>query len=195
MRHRVAGRKLGRTTEHRIALLRNLSTQLFANEKIHTTLAKAKELRPFAERLVTISKRGTLHARRHVMRHIQDRTVVSKLFDTLSARYDQRPGGYTRIIKLGARRGDNAEMAVIEFVGSEPQEAPAAPKKAKRAKRAKPAKKASADVAAGGPKAKTAKKTTKKTTKKKASSKSAPKTTASKGEPAKIKAPSRKGSS
>jgi large subunit ribosomal protein L17 len=139
MRHRVAGRKLGRTTEHRVALLRNLSTQLFANEKIQTTLAKAKELRPFAERLVTISKRGTLHARRQVMRHIQDRTVVSKLFDTLSARYDQRPGGYTRIIKLGARRGDNAEMAMIELVGSEGSDAEevveAAPPKKKAAKK------------------------------------------------------------
>jgi len=157
----VAGRKLGRTTEHRVALLRNLSTQLFANEKIQTTLAKAKELRPFAERLVTISKRGTLHARRHVMRHIHDRTVVSKLFDTLSARYDQRPGGYTRIIKLGVRRGDNAEMAMIELVGSEGSEAPdekeAAPakKKTKKAKTAKTAKK------------KTAKKVTKKKTAKK----------------------------
>jgi len=136
-----------------VALLRNLSTQLFAHEKIRTTLAKAKELRPFAERLVTISKRGTLHARRQVMRHIHDRTVVSKLFDTLSARYDQRPGGYTRIIKLGPRRGDNAEMAVIELVasgGSEAEATEAAP-----AKKAKAAKK------------KTAKKVTKKKTAKK----------------------------
>ena len=167
MRHRVAGRKLGRTTEHRVALLRNLSTQLFANEKIHTTLAKAKELRPFVERLVTISKRGTLHARRRVMRHIHDRTVVSKLFDTLSARYDQRPGGYTRIIKLGPRRGDNAEMALIELVDSEGSQAAdvveATPtKKAKTAK-----KKASKKVT----KKKTAQKKTakKKTAKKKAS--------------------------
>jgi len=119
MRHRVAGRKLGRTTEHRIALLRNMSSQLFAHERIQTTLAKAKELRPFAEKLVTISKKGTLHARRQVLQHIHDRTVVAKLFDTLSARYDQRPGGYTRIIKLGPRRGDNAEMALIELVGSD----------------------------------------------------------------------------
>ena len=119
MRHRVAGRKLGRNSEHRRALMRNLSRELFARERIQTTLAKAKELRPFAERLVTISKRGTLHARRQVLRHIQDREVVSKLFDTLSARYDQRPGGYTRIIKLGPRRGDNAEMALIELVDAE----------------------------------------------------------------------------
>jgi len=128
-----------------VALLRNLTTQLFANEKIRTTLAKAKELRPFAERLVTISKRGTLHARRQVMRHIHDQTVVSKLFDTLSARYDQRPGGYTRIIKLGPRRGDNAEMALIELVGAEGSEeeaSEAAPaKKAKKVTKKKTAKK------------------------------------------------------
>ncbi len=119
MKHRVAGRKLGRSTEHRIALLRNLSTSLFATEKIRTTLGKAKELRPFAERLVTLAKRETLHARRQVLRHIHDREVVGKLFDTLSARYAQRPGGYTRIVKLGPRRGDNAEMALIELVGAE----------------------------------------------------------------------------
>jgi len=172
MRHRVAGRKLGRTTEHRVALLRNLSTQLFAREKIQTTLAKAKELRPFAERLVTISKRGTLHARRQVLRHIHDSAVVSKLFDTLSARFDQRPGGYTRIIKLGPRRGDNAEMAVIELVGSEDTESvevtETAPSKKKQAKR-KPAKKVT--------KKKTAKKKTakKKTAKKKAAKKKAAK--------------------
>jgi len=128
-----------------VALLRNLTTQLFANEQIRTTLAKAKELRPFAERLVTISKRGTLHARRQVMRHIQDQTVVSKLFDTLSARYDQRPGGYTRIFKLGPRRGDNAEMALIELVGAEGSEeeaSEAAPaKKAKKVTKKKTAKK------------------------------------------------------
>ncbi|NIL99574.1 MAG: 50S ribosomal protein L17 [Acidobacteria bacterium] len=175
----MAGRKLGRTTEHRVALLRNLSTQLFANEKIQTTLAKAKELRPFAERLVTISKRGTLHARRQVARHIHDRKVVSKLFDTLSARYDQRPGGYTRIIKLGPRRGDSAEMAMIELVDSEGSEAvepaeAAPPKKKKKAKATKktskkttkkPAEKATKKTA----KKKTAKKKTakKKTTKKK----------------------------
>ena len=174
MRHRVAGRKLGRTSEHRLALMRNLSTQLFAYERIQTTLAKAKELRPFAERLVTISKRGTLHARRSILRHIHDRAVVSKLFDTLSARYDQRPGGYTRIIKLGPRRGDNAEMALIELVGSEDYAADEAaesapPEKSKTAKK-KPAKKAAG--ADGGEKKATKKKTAKKkATKKKAAKK------------------------
>ncbi|MCP3982629.1 MAG: 50S ribosomal protein L17 [bacterium] len=119
MRHRVAGRKLGRTSEHRLALLRNMSTSLFDKEKITTTLAKAKELRPFAEKLLTLTKKETLHARRQVLRHIHDRTVVAKMFDTLSARYSARPGGYTRIIKLGPRRGDNAELAIIELVDSE----------------------------------------------------------------------------
>ena len=116
MRHRVAGRKLGRTTAHRQALLRNLSRELLEKEKIKTTLSKAKELQPYAEKLVTLSKRETLHARRLVLRKIQDKKVVAKLFDALSARYAQRPGGYTRVIKLGPRPGDNAEMAIIELV-------------------------------------------------------------------------------
>jgi large subunit ribosomal protein L17 len=153
MRHRVAGRKLGRTTEHRIALLRNLSTALFEKEKITTTLAKAKELRPFAEKLVTLSKKETLHARRQVLRQIHKREVVAKLFDTLSARYAQRPGGYTRILKLGPRRGDHAEMAIIELVGAAEVEEKAKPKK--KAKVTKKKAKAKA-------KAKTKKSTTKK---------------------------------
>lgn len=119
MKHRVAGRKLGRTSAHRLALMRNMSTSLIDKERIITTLHKAKELRKFAERLVTLAKRETLHARRRVLRHIPDRRLVAKLFDTLSARYAQRPGGYTRIVKLGPRRGDAAEMAIIELVGAE----------------------------------------------------------------------------
>ena len=97
MRHRIAGRKLGRTTAHRLALMRNMSTALFDKERITTTLAKAKELRPFAEKLVTLSKKETLHARRLAARHIHDREVVAKLFDTLSARYAARPGGSRRL--------------------------------------------------------------------------------------------------
>lgn len=119
MKHRVAGRKLGRTSMHRTALLRNLSTELFRHERIRTTLMKAKELRPFAEKLITLAKRETLHARRLVLRDIHDKDVVSKMFDTISSRFAQRPGGYTRIIKLGPRRGDNAEMALIELIGAE----------------------------------------------------------------------------
>jgi large subunit ribosomal protein L17 len=121
-----------------MALLRNLSTALLDKERITTTLTKAKELRSFAEKLVTMSKKETLHARRLVLRHIHDRKVVAKLFDTLSARYSQRPGGYTRIIKLGPRRGDHAEMALIELVGSEHAEekkdAPASKEKKTKAK-------------------------------------------------------------
>jgi large subunit ribosomal protein L17 len=121
MRHRVAHRKLGRTTPHRIALLRNLATALFEKERIRTTLPKAKELRPFAERLVTLAKRETdrLHARRQAARDIQDPAVVKKLFDTIGARFATRPGGYTRILRLGPRKGDAAEMAYIELVGYE----------------------------------------------------------------------------
>jgi large subunit ribosomal protein L17 len=128
MRHRVSHRKLGRVTEHRIAMLRNQASALLKFEHIETTLPKAKELRPFVERIITIAKRGlaageanarTLHARRLVLRDIQDRDVVSKLFDTIAPRFDTRPGGYTRILRLGYRRGDSAQLAQIELVGSE----------------------------------------------------------------------------
>jgi large subunit ribosomal protein L17 len=123
MRHRVAYRKLGRITPHRNALLRNLATALFERERIQTTLMKAKELRPYAEKLITLAKRDDdrLHARRQVSRDIQDPTVLKKLFDTLGARFATRPGGYTRILRLGFRRGDGAEMAVVELLGSEYQ--------------------------------------------------------------------------
>src|SRR5213593_1047183 len=123
MRHRVAHRKLGRITPHRNALLRNLATALFERERIQTTLMKAKELRPYAERLITLAKRDDdrLHARRQVARDIHDPEVLKKLFDTIGARYATRPGGYTRILRLGTRRGDGAEMAVVELLGSEYQ--------------------------------------------------------------------------
>jgi large subunit ribosomal protein L17 len=113
MRHRVGYRKLGRITPHRTALLRNLATSLFDKERIRTTLMKAKELRPYAEKLITLAKReeNTLHARRLVARDIQSAPVVKKLFDTLGARYATRAGGYTRILRLGPRKGDGAEMA------------------------------------------------------------------------------------
>ena len=128
MRHRVSHRKLGRVTEHRIAMLRNQATALLKYEHIETTVPKAKELRPFVERIITLAKRGlaagdtnlrTLHARRLVLRDIQDREIVSKLFDTIAPRFEARPGGYTRILRLGYRRGDSAEVAQIELVGSE----------------------------------------------------------------------------
>jgi large subunit ribosomal protein L17 len=147
MRHRVAYRKLGRTTPHRTALLRNLATALFERERIQTTLMKAKELRPYAEKLITLAKRDDdrLHARRQVARDIQDPEVVKKLFDTLGARYSTRPGGYTRILRLGTRRGDGAEMAVVELLGSEYQPGKKDEKGKKTATEAKaPAKKAAA---------------------------------------------------
>jgi large subunit ribosomal protein L17 len=128
MRHRVSHRKLGRVTEHRIAMLRNQAQALLRFERIETTMPKAKELRPFVERIITLAKRGlaggeangrSLHARRLVLRDIHDREVVSKLFDTIAPRFEARPGGYTRILRLGYRRGDSAEVAQIELVGSE----------------------------------------------------------------------------
>jgi large subunit ribosomal protein L17 len=128
MRHNVAHRKLGRVTEHRVALLRNQAIALLRHERIETTMPKAKELRPFVERLITIAKRGVaageangkaLHARRMVLSELVDKDVVGKLFETLAPRFAERPGGYTRILRVGFRRGDSAEVAQIELVGSE----------------------------------------------------------------------------
>lgn len=128
MRHRVAHRKLGRVTEHRIAMLRNQATALLRHEHLTTTVPRAKELRPFVERLITIAKRGVsdgagngkaLHARRLVMQDLQDRDVVTKLFDTLAPRFAGRPGGYTRLLRVGFRKGDAAEVAQVELLGSE----------------------------------------------------------------------------
>ncbi len=116
MRHLKAGRKLNRTSAHRKALMRNLATELLARERIQTTTAKAKELRPFAERLITLGKRGTLHARRQALRVVKTKAAMANLFGPLAERYATRPGGYTRIVRIGPRRGDNAEMAVIELV-------------------------------------------------------------------------------
>ncbi|HET9948463.1 MAG TPA: 50S ribosomal protein L17 [Longimicrobiales bacterium] len=116
MRHRVKGRQLSRTATHKKATLRNLATSLFAHERIETTTAKAKELRPYAERLITLARRGDVHARRVAGRQIQDREVLGKLFDEIAPRYAERPGGYTRILKLGTRKGDAAEMSLIELV-------------------------------------------------------------------------------
>ncbi len=117
MRHRKKGRKLSRTASHRRATLRNMATSLFRHERIETTTARAKELRPYAERLITLARRGDLHSRRLAGRKIQDRQVLGKLFDDIAPRYSERPGGYTRILKLGNRKGDAAEMSLIELVG------------------------------------------------------------------------------
>ena len=119
MRHNAGYRKLGRTSGHRRALLRNLTTSLFLHERIRTTLPKARELRPFAEKLITLARRDSLHARRLVAAQVADKDVVKKLFSTLGPRFATRPGGYTRTLKLGKRQGDGAEMAIIELIGSE----------------------------------------------------------------------------
>jgi large subunit ribosomal protein L17 len=143
MRHRVGQRKLGRVTEHRIAMLRSQAERLIQYEHLETTVPKAKELRPFVERIITIAKRGiakgdgnggALHARRLVLRDIQNRDVVAKLFDTIAPRFEARPGGYTRILRLGYRRGDSAEVAQIELVGSEYNPNAEAEKKTEAAK-------------------------------------------------------------
>src|ERR1051326_4696486 len=153
MRHRVAHRKLGRVTEHRIAMLRNQASALLKYEHLTTTVARGKELRPFVERLITIAKRGlaggaanghTLTARRLVMRDLQDRDVVTKLFDTIAPRFSDRPGGYTRLLRLGYRKGDSAEVAQVELVGSEFDP------KAKQQKEATEAEKPKAKSGAGG---------------------------------------------
>ncbi len=120
MRHNKGLRKLGRTTSHRRALLRNLTTSLFRHERIKTTLPKAKELRPIAEKLITIARRDDLHSRRRVLRDVSDKEVVKKLFGTLAPRFATRPGGYTRTLRLNPRPGDGADMAIVELIGSEP---------------------------------------------------------------------------
>ncbi|WP_295707976.1 50S ribosomal protein L17 [uncultured Brevundimonas sp.] len=116
MRHGAAHRKLGRTSSHRTAMFANMAASLIKHEQIKTTLPKAKELRPFVEKLVTLAKKGDLHARRQAISQVRDVTQVGKLFDTLGSRYAERNGGYIRIMKAGYRHGDNAPMAVIEFV-------------------------------------------------------------------------------
>ena len=119
MRHRLSGRKLGRTTAHREMLLRNLATSLIEKERVRTTVAKAKELRPFVEKLITMGKTGTLAARRRPRAVLMKEDAVTRLFETVAPRFSERAGGYTRIVKLSPRKGDGAEMAVIELVGSE----------------------------------------------------------------------------
>ena len=116
MRHGAAHRKLGRTTAHRTAMFANMAASLIKHEQIVTTLPKAKELRPFVEKLVTLAKRGDLHARRLAISRVRDQDQVRKLFDTIGPRYQTREGGYIRVLKAGFRHGDNAPMAVIEFV-------------------------------------------------------------------------------
>ncbi len=116
MRHGVAGRKLGVTSSHRLAMFRNMAVALIKHEQITTTLPKAKELRPVAERLITLGKRGGLHARRQAYAQLRDDVIVTKLFSTIADRYKARAGGYTRVLRAGMRHGDAADMAVIELI-------------------------------------------------------------------------------
>ena len=137
----MVNRKLGRTSSHRLALFRNQLASLIEKERIITTLPKAKEHRPLIEKLNTLGKNDSVHARRQAERSVANDTLVAKLFDTLGPRFADRPGGYTRIVKLGARRGDAAEMAILEFVGYQLEKEEAkAPEKEKGKKKAAPAK-------------------------------------------------------
>jgi len=120
MRHGFRGRRFNRTSEHRKAMFANMSTALIKHEQIVTTLPKAKDLRPVVEKLITLGKRGDLHARRNAMSSLRDEAMVKKLFEVLGPRYKERPGGYTRVLKAGFRYGDNAPMAVIELVDRDP---------------------------------------------------------------------------
>jgi large subunit ribosomal protein L17 len=128
MRHRLSGRKLNRTSAHRKAMFNNLAAALVQHEQITTTLPKAKDLRPLAERLITLGKRANLHARRQAIAVLGDAKLAAKLFDTLAPRYSKRNGGYTRVLKAGFRYGDQSPMAVIEFVDRDPEAKGAADK-------------------------------------------------------------------
>ena len=140
MKHLVAGRRLDRTTEHRTAMLRNMATSLFRHERITTTTPKAKELKRFAEKIVTLAKKGTPHARRIANRDVRDVEVLNKLFGSLADRFKARAGGYTRLVRVGRRHGDNAELAVIELLDRAPAAEPGEGEGKGEKKAAKPAK-------------------------------------------------------
>jgi large subunit ribosomal protein L17 len=150
MRHNKAGRRLGRTTSHRIAMFRNMVTSFLNHEKITTTDAKAKELRSIAEKMITLGKKGDLHAMRQAASYIRDKKVVTKLFTTIAPRYQERAGGYTRIVKLGLRSGDSASLSLIELVeGAVEKKAPKKSPTKKTVTKSAPAKETKkADVAA-----------------------------------------------
>ena len=157
MKHRIVGRRLDRTTEHRTAMLKNMATSLFLHERIRTTTPKAKELKRFAEKVLTLARKGTAHARRQAHVEIRDVEVLNKLFETLGPRFASRPGGYTRLVRVGRRAGDNAELAIIELVErtevEEPEEAGDAkkgkPEKGEKAKAEPKPEKKSRKAAAG----------------------------------------------
>ena len=174
MRHGMAYRKLGRTSSHRGAMLRNQIASMIQHERIVTTLVKAKEVRPLVEKMVTLGKTDSVHSRRLAAQRVTDNGLVQKLFTDLSPRFNDRPGGYTRIVKLGPRRGDGTEMAILEFVDYQlTDSSPQAPTKGKAAKPAKagegdakPAKKKKSDDESGEKKAASKKTPSKKTSKK-----------------------------
>jgi large subunit ribosomal protein L17 len=168
MKHRVVGRRLDRTTEHRTAMFRNLVTSLLHHERIHTTVPKAKELRRIADKIITLAKKGTPHARRLAHRDVRDVGVLNKLFATIGPRFKARPGGYTRVVRVQNRLGDNAEMAMIELVERAPPveaEGEKVPEKKgeKKPKATKAEKKSAEKAAKAEPKAKAAKKAEKET--------------------------------
>jgi large subunit ribosomal protein L17 len=146
MKHRIVGRRLDRTTEHRTAMLKNMATSLFRHERIVTTTPKAKELKRFSEKLITLAKAGTAHARRQAHVEIRDVEVLNKLFATLGPRFASRAGGYTRLVRVGRRAGDNAEMAVIELVERTPAAEPEATDDKKKGKSEKKGEKAQAEA-------------------------------------------------
>lgn len=174
MRHRVKGRGLGRTSSHRRAMLRNMVTSLLENERIETTLEKAKEARSIAEKIITLGKRQDLHARRLALRFVRRKDVVAKVFSELAERFKDRPGGYTRITRLGHRAGDGANMSILELLPATAEKAPGA-KKTRRLRKTKGAKEGEAEKAKT-PKEKT-KKEVKPVTKKKAEKPAAKKET------------------
>jgi len=146
MKHRIVGRRLDRTTEHRTAMLKNMATSLFRHEKIVTTTPKAKELKRYSERLITLAKKGSPHARRQAHVEIRDVEVLNKLFGTLGPRFASRSGGYTRLVRVGRRAGDNAEMAVIELVERTPAAEPEAAGDEKKGKSEKKGEKGQAEA-------------------------------------------------
>ena len=148
MRHRVAGKKLGRKTAHRISMFRNMVTSFLDKERIRTTLPRARALRPIAERMITLGKRESLHARRQAPSYIRDPGVVSKLFATRAPRFADRPGGYTRIIRVGFRDGYGAQMAILEMIGSEFKPAKGEDEKGKKKAKKKKDEEAGAEKAA-----------------------------------------------
>jgi len=178
MRHRVGGKKLGRTTAHKKAMFRNMVTSLILNDRIETTLPKAKELKRWGDRMITLAKKNSVHAKREAMKVLKDKAALQKLFSTLVDRFNDRAGGYTRILKLGNRHGDNAAMAIVEYLTAEVKKITKTdtPKKAtKKAAAQKPAKKAAPKAKkaapAKGTKKPAAKSATKKTATKKKSTK------------------------